>query len=275
MWDDIVQALGPGAIVATAIFGLFVKADDFVSPQFRELLAGLIQRTSPPSRDSAWAQTFVVLFDRIFGTRPLSLRFIGRSLAASFLAVAVMWIIWLWNAPDPDFWMTTSTLIVAPLVINSVPDYLSLVESRWIVARMRGRGARATCALLLLDAILTALIFYVFVSLVVIVLVAMMEPDQAIPLDPLQIWLLLTEGGGLALAGDTTIGVFFYSTYFTSVWVWLYVASRSLLRLLAASAPLLRALKFVLPIEQKPLRAIGTAAYIPALAVSGAVWLVG
>ena len=123
------------------------------------------------------------------------MRFLGRSILASFLAVAVMWAMWLAKTPDPEFWAVFGTLILGPVIFNMVPDYLSLVESRWILAKMRGRGVRATTTLLLLDAVLTALIFYVFVSVAIIILQAVLEPDQANSIDPLQVWTLLTTGG--------------------------------------------------------------------------------
>ena len=71
-----------------------------------------------------------------------------------------------------------------------------------------------------------------------------------------------------------TFGIFFYSTFFTSVWVWLYAGSIALIRLGAHSAPVLRVLQFALPIRTKPLRAIGTVAFIPCILVSGIVWLI-
>ena len=62
---------------------------------------------------------------------------------------------------------------------------------------------------------------------------------------------------------------YFYTTFFTSVWLWLYVSSTALIRMASRSDPLLRFLRYILPIEDKPLRAIGIVAFVPGILVSG------
>ena len=69
--------------------------------------------------------------------------------------------------------------------------------------------------------------------------------------------------------------IYFMTTFVTSVWLWVYVVGVFGIRTLARSQRLLNALRFALPIDTKPLRAIGTAAFIPPIIVSGLVaWLV-
>jgi hypothetical protein len=52
-------------------------------------------------------------------------------------------------------------------------------------------------------------------------------------------------------------GIFFYSTFFTSVWVWLYAVAGGLLRLASYLGLVLRGLRGILDIQNKPLRSIG------------------
>lgn len=64
------------------------------------------------------------------------------------------------------------------------------------------------------------------------------------------------------------LGIFFFSTFLTSVWVWLFALSSGIIQLAARSGALLRTLQFVLPIKTKPLRSIGMVAFIPPMLVA-------
>jgi hypothetical protein len=55
-------------------------------------------------------------------------------------------------------------------------------------------------------------------------------------------------------------GIFFYSAFFTSAWIWIYAVSGSVLRLSEALGLAWRRLRGLLDIENKPLRSIGMVA---------------
>ena len=53
------------------------------------------------------------------------------------------------------------------------------------------------------------------------------------------------------------IGIFFYSTFFTSIWLWLFGLSQLVFTVAGRTGPLLRFVKYVLPIDEKPFRSLG------------------
>jgi len=61
---------------------------------------------------------------------------------------------------------------------------------------------------------------------------------------------------GLTLI-DNPIGPFIYSTYLTSIWIWLYVLSGVFIRLLRKFSGSLEIARNLLNIEEKPLQSIG------------------
>ena len=98
--------------------------------------------------------------------------------------------------------------------------------------------------MLLFDLAVTALIsFWVFIMFMSIVLLNEMEE---------WFWQGLTFSGFLAF-----VGIFIYSTFLTSVWVWLYALSGFLVKGIAASRKGLHFLKRHLNLEEHPLRSMG------------------
>ena len=57
--------------------------------------------------------------------------------------------------------------------------------------------------------------------------------------------------------GNSTLGIFFYSTFFTSVWVWLYAFSGLVVKLAGYLGIGFNRLKWFLDIENKPLHSLG------------------
>jgi len=62
--------------------------------------------------------------------------------------------------------------------------------------------------------------------------------------------------GVLSIAGNPPEGTLFYSTFFTSIWVWLYPISGLLVKLIERSNVGIICLKKILNIEKKHLRSI-------------------
>ena len=71
--------------------------------------------------------------------------------------------------------------------------------------------------------------------------------------------LFLKYGPFLSAGQDglPAYGVFLYSTYFTSVWVWLYALSALAVRLVSSIGHVVGRLDRLLDIENKPLHTIG------------------
>lgn len=78
----------------------------------------------------------------------------------------------------------------------------------------------------------------------------------------------------MADTSDGLLGPVFYSTFFTSLWLWLYALSQVAVRLAGRIAPALTFLKWALPIEERPLRSLGLVAAALACVAYWAIALV-
>ena len=57
--------------------------------------------------------------------------------------------------------------------------------------------------------------------------------------------------------GNVTIGVFFYSTFFASLWLWMLALGVLIIRGFRHVSVIGRFLKYALPTQQRPLRTVG------------------
>ncbi len=175
---------------------------------------------------SSWAEQFCILFDKVFGERHLSFRCFLRSAIASTAAVYAIWFlldpilgVLAVRATDKGQFLSpvkgglTLTpmsfdvwaLVLVGVLINTIPDYLSLYETRWVLHRFRAvRTVWGQALVLALDFVLTAAIIWLGIEL----------------------YLLATGKGTISLVEMVALysyySVFFYSTFLTSVWAWAY-----------------------------------------------------
>ena len=298
--DNVWAVIGAGVGIFVSINLLFFKSDDFFSTKFKEDVSLRLLCVEPPDPNSSWPDLFIRLFDRIFEkqlnpkpdwrlyvswplfVRPrrqkwqgfVSWRTFLLSGVASFLAVAVVTMISLTVGPlsDAPFSSNWNSLFVLPLgalFVNVIPDYLSLLETRYLLRWLRGRpSAMRLIGLLIIDMVVTAAIFCIVGFFVF----------GTIP--------RIISGGAGSLIGDfllviqaykeilwlkdahiylSWIGIFFYSTFFTSIWLWLFGLSQLVVTVASRAEPLLRVVKYVFPIDEKPFRSLGIIAGLIAM----------
>ena len=184
------------------------------------------------------------------------------------------------------------TVIGFAILLNFLPDYASLLETRWAIRWMGGIGKLRR--LLVIDAVATALISFVFVGifyaatvapqlgrpfspvdLVGFVLWPPTVPLSALPLESEIIGGLTTEvDAAVRLRAEFTLSllsVSFYSAFFTSAWLWLYALGTVVARFLVRVKPGVGFLLRVTDVENQPFRSIG---FVSVLIVSG-LFLVG
>ena len=214
--------------------------------------------------------SFIYVFDEIFGERHLSWRCFLRSSLASLIAVTIAFTLWL--AVTPEAWslftdgnaaLSFAFLILFAGVFNFVPDYLSLLETRWAIEWMEDSGH--SVRILLLDFILTALLS---ASLMYVAVEWIYNPIQDIGSFP-RAWMSLARvddyfgnvGFFVEWSGRRSVaipfGLFYYSAFVTSLWLWLYVLSVAAARVLLGAPGeggfILRASD----VERHPFRSIG------------------
>ena len=172
------------------------------------------------------------------------------------------------------FWASLGFFSLIGAVANVVPDYLSFIETRNVLARM-GRGPARDGVLLLVDALLTGAIStlgYLTLSWLTALLGAGIGVEgggsgEADPLHALLVALVLVGQSFSALFGAITGQTFetgvaavavhsmVLSTFATSVWIWVFFAGTTLLRLGVLLGPLLRAVRLLVDVEAHPFRA--------------------
>ena len=156
--------------------------------------------------ETSWSKSFIGLFDAVFGHRHLSLKCFLRSALASLIAVVVIWLVM--GSTDSiglrlQAELDLGTLLVLGLVINVAADYVSLLETRFLLGHMP-RHALAQVGMLVLDLLISAAIIWLAIF--------------AFLNSPLHAGDI--ESFAEILGVFSVFSVFFYSTFLTSLWTW-------------------------------------------------------
>lgn len=268
--------LGTGLTIAAGFIGLFWKADGALSRSAKESLTKLLLGVRVPTAFS-WPQIFASMFDRIFGARHFSIRCILATAVASVFWVLVLTVVWALLRPG-EFerwshygWLTALGLgiWIQGMGANVLPDYLSLLETRWIIERMKRAATPQSIMLwLIVDLLASGTIFFIayFLWVLISVPLGIFPISEVLPaiLDSPRILtdkLLPLHADPQYMFGlGAAPGIFFYSTFFTSFWVWLYAISQMAVRFAGRSQPGLKFLQWVLPIKEYPMRSLGLVA---------------
>lgn len=300
-------------VLGVGLFGLFALGDRRIDEDTKRVIAGWLGRKAPAdaSEDGAphdWAAAFLRWFDRVFGVREVNVPLVGRlylprlwrSILASFLALLVLSIVWFlhketlsrqlrFESPSRhDFDELSILLIVygsATLVTNWIPDYLSLIQSRWIMERMASaKSAGKRLGLLLVDALMTVAIAFGAIYIGLRLCLPLVEDRLTIEIgcfttellgfdDAWEIFVagLRFESPPATLNYDAS-GIYIYSTFLTSLWVWIYLlvglCMRAVVALRAPAAVARETLR-----DRRPLLSMGLVAVMAFSGLFWAVWL--
>lgn len=273
--------IGTGLAIGGGFIGLGWKADGGFSPEFRNKLSDQIIRLRRIEPGETWPTIFADLFDHVFGKRHATWKCFRRSSVASIIAFGVMILIWAQLRPEElrktliilDF-TTVAAITFLFLLVNLIPDYFSLLETRYVIRRMgQTQSGFKILAFLALDVLATTLIFLASMGLIVAVIDTSTFFILKFQGEDLSFWIfvgetlftvfaeLVTHGIVLATRGEAGVswGVALYTTFFTSVWVWLFALAWGAMRLATRIKPGIRFLIWALPIQDYPIRSIGLA----------------
>ncbi|MEQ8331274.1 MAG: hypothetical protein RH859_12515 [Longimicrobiales bacterium] len=277
------------ASLTAAVWFLFDRAERTVSEEVRARTASWLLETDPAAALGGVPEHFVALFDRIFGERHFTLRCFWRSTVASFVTVAILTAFYFATGgrfegldADAEAWRigigAGLLLGFATGIVNVLPDYLSLLQTRFMLRRAARRGedgaGRGLAVLLGIDAVLTGAI--AFGAAYGILTTLWWGPDYAqrvastVPHLGAFLVDIVTMAPQVRLqAGDVSyamsnvpLGIFFYSTFLTSVWLWLYALSVPLSRVLVRAG---RGMGFLLraaDVSRHPFQALGFASVL-------------
>jgi len=251
------------AILVSAIIAIFRIMEDTTTPDAKRKVADWIKSIATKSVSQTVVESprwFVEAFDRIFGDRHLTLRCFSRSCVASILAVSVMAIVSV--VLNPSSWHLYFSLkgirgifiiLLCASILNLVLDYISLLETRLILRRVAHAGTKKLIVFLVLDVIITGGIFFYGVGWILSMLWRVTgDPESNF------FGFLLVFVTGWIFDDPLYIGsIFFYSTYFTSVWFYLFVASSIATKFLYSLGRVGNWVMVWLDVEEKPFQSMG------------------
>ncbi len=148
-----VISLGTYLAVCGFIYKLFEKGDSLINEEAKGQLKNWILNLKAPEKMQNWPSMFANWFDRVFGDKHLSWKCFFRSCLASLAAVVLVTLIWVALRPQEialvfrGFWHAPSELGLIQLILlyflalNLLPDYISLLETRYIIRLMAKRDS--------------------------------------------------------------------------------------------------------------------------------------
>jgi hypothetical protein len=203
-----------------------------------------------------WPDTFTRTFDVVFGTRHLSWRCFSRSCIASAVLATAFYIF-----PSPairfDRWYQWALFPLQLLLLNALPDYVSLLETRSVLRWM----SRSKSRLVWLFGILIDLWATLYIASVPAVLIILSE-SSAWDRQQLLGWKLLWAMPILGLFDTPQNRFVVFPAFFTTAWVWLYALSGYAIIAARRLDAVVRWMNRRLDVEAKPLQAVGLIAAV-------------
>jgi hypothetical protein len=264
--------------IISGIWLLFSKAEETLKPEVRTAISNWLSNLNPGGKSTNWPTTFAAVFDNVFSKKLSSFRCILISYIVSIIAVIILTIIWLAINPEGFYFVfkaDVKTKILQCLLFlcmfNFSADFFSLLVTRYIISKMsKTSSTTKTIGYLAIDFSVTIIVFVV-VAEAFLFFVAMLHSyfpkwytsrgHEVFEYKQMIAYLIeLFQYGIFFKSSDDsvpTLGVYFYSTFFTSIWVWVYVMSGLAVKVGVMSSELLISTRRIFDIEKKPLRSMG------------------
>lgn len=262
--------------ICFGIFWLSEKVEDTVVKDTRKAVSLWILGLEMPQSLPNWSSTFAKVFDRIFGEKHLSWKCFLRSCIASHLSVIILFLLYFGIVVRPlalkgqirlnlAYFVDDNLLLLYMIPLNVVFDYFSLLESRFVIRWIARSSSNIRAFIfLVIDLIVTGFIALLAIWVGLTFLIPLFfSIDMEFYLSIGYVWRTFWAGLRFTNAANTIFpissfwGVYIHSTLFTSMWVWLYVLSGLIVRLVRPAFGGINWFKRVFDIENKPLRSLG------------------
>jgi len=213
-----------------------------------------------------WPETFARVFDRVFGRKHLSWKCFLRSSLASYASVictaffaASLFHVRMQFPTKVNFRITLQEFLVSCIFANVLPDYVSLLETRFIM-RLIGKSKAGLSHVLWLtvDFVVTyaiGLFATVFVFWSLLALAHNLSFAYTVHGAVEMLTSCFTRWRLPGLAHFETF--WFFPAFFTSIWLWLYAGSGFILKGARHFDRYLGWFNRRFDIEHKPLQSIG------------------
>jgi hypothetical protein len=195
----------------------------------------------------------------VFGLKHFSIICFSRSIVAScvvlFLCYVNAWLKLRERIPGLHLsWQGTLYILGVGAIANAIPDYLSLLKTRYLIGKLSSVSQAFWILILAVD--LGIDVLFAYVSLVLAAIVAVfytngLSPEATSNLMPWWISQLVH------FRAPPEFTFWFYPAFFTSVWLWLYAGSGFLLKMAKRFDLGFSWFNRHFDIEKKPLQSIG------------------
>ncbi|MFX0198202.1 MAG: hypothetical protein ACFFCW_18955 [Candidatus Hodarchaeota archaeon] len=270
-------------------WALFDRAETVASDETKIAVSRWLRNLDPAGSIANWPSTFLAVFDNIFGKKHLTWNCFFRSCVASLVSVFI--IILIFSAIRPEFvglvkrssfHLFIIFLFGTTAFLNFIPDYLSLLETRYVIKLLANRlTVRRIFLFAAVDLIATAII----ASLILLAVVMIFKPTMSYSDDRFhatgtigykeliidsfsfsmrygpfyRFSIHRTPDGRMIYSPPSPMpfAIWYYSAFFTSAWVWLYALSGLAVKLAQYSGIWIGRISSLMDIENKPLRSLG------------------
>ena len=249
--NDFSAAIGFGIFVGSA-FGAFgvcldklLKKTEKIKIHNRLCLANTVRGNVNISH------IFLALFDRVFDPKRTGKPRLHRSALASIIIMSIMFLFWTVIEFEQakqlidDDWLPVilTSMLCVGVSTNIVGDFLSLWETRIMISRIaRVEKQKYRIMLLILDLILTVIIFLVglMIGAVIFSLIELLNEWTTLSEGLIvRSWNLYTKLISFVFSDNVLIfknsksvsvflAIFFYTTLFTSIWLWVFMLGAAL-----------------------------------------------
>jgi len=231
---DLLWILGTSLGLFVAFRQLFWWANDAIAEEKRAAFGNWFKNASLSEISREWHIVFNGMFDAIFHDKHFSLRCFWRSCIAS--ALAFMFSYFLVTSLSSGGgththyqhlnYASLSLSFIVVIILNSVADYVSLYETRKITGIMN-QNNKLFC--LVLDFVFTFSVvlvaFWIFANAATLLLGRVLEVSLYQAAAQIAETFVIFAQGALSGDGSPLLPMAVISTYFTSVWVWLFAWS--------------------------------------------------
>jgi hypothetical protein len=266
--------LAAGGVLAGIVWKFFERVESVLKDDTKLEIAVWLLGVKVGQRLEPWPETFIKLFDRVFGKKHLSWRCFWRSSYASIVAVLLSQVVvatLLKQSKGTESLRFFLEITAVAGLVNIVPDYLSLLETRLSIGLLgRSMSPRRIGFALFSNVVVTSLLALVATFMVEVVLLSRphhsLEPRLWLPMVRFEVQRVIPTVSGLVLRERLYMGgsqvrfISLYPAFFTSIWLWLYAGSGFLLKAARRFDVGFDWFNRKFDIEKKPLQSIGLVA---------------
>ena len=208
--------LGGGAALATFIFFLFQAAHLAMNEEGRKAFGRWVVNSDSNTMWYTLGQQFRVVFESVFGREHGTLFCFKRSVAASFLSFIFCYFILSVLVFDGAILENfTWTVLLLPLVLNFIPDNISLWQTRYFINYLSNRTSLLRIvAILVVDSALTLLIVYVAFAILYFF-------DS--PVNPGGLYTPIRFIDQFIVEPNLFTLAVLVTSFLTSVWLWVFI----------------------------------------------------